>query len=54
MALFTFSRVLTQDLKTKADLLLDESSDSRSKLHVDCLEGEASGILTTIMVSVSN
>ena len=44
MALFTFSRVLTQDLKTKADLLLGESSDSRSKLHIDYLEGEASRI----------
>ncbi len=44
VALFTFSRVLTQDLKTKADLLLGESSDSRSKLHIDYLEGEASRI----------
>ena len=31
-------------LKTKADLLLGESSDSRSKLHIDYLEGEASRI----------
>ena len=44
MALFTFSRVLTQDLKIKADLLLGESSESRSKLHIDYLEGEAGRI----------
>ena len=42
VALFTFSRVLTQDLKTKADLLLGENSKSRSHLHINYLEGEAS------------
>ena len=44
VALFTFSRVLTQDLKIKADLLLGDSSKSRASLHIDYLEGEAGRI----------
>jgi len=46
VALFTYSRVLTQDLKTKADLLLGENSKSRNDLHINYLEGEASLIFT--------
>ena len=41
VGLFTFSKVLTQDLKIKADLLLGENNKKRNNLHINSLEGEA-------------
>ena len=41
VGLFTFSRVLTQDLKIKADLLLGQETSSRQKLFINSLEHEA-------------
>lgn len=46
VGLFTFSRVLTQDLKTKADLLLGENSHKRKNLFINSLEREASDIFS--------
>ena len=47
VGLFTYSRVLTQDLKTKADLLLGENNTNRNKLHINSLEGEASLVFSS-------
>ena len=47
IGLFTFSKVLTQDLKIKVDLLLGESSTNRKKIHINSLEDEATIILNS-------